>query len=150
LRYQLSVHLNRHSEKSAGNRCQRREDFGPAEAAQGRKGNENEKSNNDNRIRSDAGSGCVSAAFRGIDWGRALAELSAAISEQRPPRATGEHAAHVVEILDAVETSVRDGKAVDVTSTFAAPPAPTGARPAPAGDAVAATRRPRKVTQVIR
>ena len=59
-------------------------------------------------------------AFRGIDWGKALAELAAAISEQRPHRATGAHAAHVVEILDAVETSIREGVAVDVTSTFAA------------------------------
>ena len=67
----------------------------------------------------------VPGAFRGIDWGKALAELSDAISEQRPHRATGAHAAHVVEILDAVETSIREGVAVDVTSTFVAPPAPT-------------------------
>ncbi|MGZ8687198.1 MAG: hypothetical protein ACXWZP_02085, partial [Gaiellaceae bacterium] len=67
----------------------------------------------------------VPSAFRRVDWGRALAELAAAISEQRPHRATGAHAAHVVEILDAVETSLRDGEAVGVTSTFAAPPAPT-------------------------
>ena len=69
----------------------------------------------------------VPGAFRGVDWGRALAELSYAVAEQRPQRATGAHAAHVVEILDAVETSIRTGVAVDVTSTFAAPPSP--ARP---------------------
>ena len=40
---------------------------------------------------------------------RALGELAAAIAEERPHRATGAHAAHVVEILDAVETSVREG-----------------------------------------
>ena len=40
--------------------------------------------------------------------GRALGELAAAIAEERPHRA-GAHAAHVVEILDAVETSVREG-----------------------------------------
>lgn len=66
----------------------------------------------------------VPGAFRGIDWGKALAELSGAISEERPHRATGVHAAHVVEILDAVETSIHDGVTVAVTSTFAAPPAP--------------------------
>ena len=73
----------------------------------------------------------VPGAFHGVDWGKALAELAAAISEERPHRATGAHAAHVVEILDAVETSVREGKTVDVTSTFAAPPAPAGARRRP-------------------
>ena len=60
------------------------------------------------------------SAFRGVDWGRALGELAAAIAEQRPHRATGAHAAHVVEILDAVETSRREGTAVEVTSTFRA------------------------------
>ena len=74
----------------------------------------------------------VPGAFRGIDWGKALAELSAAISEERPHRATGAHAAHVVEILDAVETSMREGSAVDVTSTFAAPPAPPARSRTPA------------------
>ena len=54
----------------------------------------------------------VPGAFHGVDWGKALAELSDAISEERPHRATGAHAAHVVEILDAVETSVREGKVV--------------------------------------
>jgi predicted dehydrogenase len=57
-------------------------------------------------------------AFRGTDWGRALAELSSAISEGRPHRATGAQAAHVVEILDAIEASWVDGRAVDVVSTF--------------------------------
>ena len=66
----------------------------------------------------------VPNAFRGIDWGWALDELSTAISEQRPHRATGAHAAHVVEILDAVETSRREGRAVELTSTF-----PPSARP---------------------
>jgi predicted dehydrogenase len=75
----------------------------------------------------------VPGAFHRVDWGKALAELSDAISEQRPHRATGAHAAHVVEILDAVETSIRAGAAVDVTSTFTAPPAPTRSVSKPAG-----------------
>ena len=82
----------------------------------------------------------VPGAFHGVDWGRALAELAAAIAEERPHRATGAHAAHVVEILDAVETSVRRGRRSRSTSTFVAPPAPTGARRGtPRDDAVAAT-----------
>jgi predicted dehydrogenase len=59
--------------------------------------------------------------YRGIDWSRPLGDLAAAIAEGRRPRASGEHAAHVVEILGAVEASCRDGGAVDVRSTFTQP-----------------------------
>jgi hypothetical protein len=41
----------------------------------------------------------------------------------RPQRATGAQAAHVVEILEAMGTSMRDGGAVAVTSNIV-PPAP--------------------------
>jgi hypothetical protein len=92
----------------------------------------------------------VPGAFHGVDWGRALGELADAIAEERPHRASGEHAAHVVEILDAVETSVREGTAVEVTSSFLAPPAPTAARSTPANGTVAATALPRQVSEVIR
>ncbi len=92
----------------------------------------------------------VPGAFHGVDWGRALGELADAIAEDRPHRASGAHAAHVVEILDAVETSVREGTTVEVTSSFVAPPAPTGARKPPARDALADSSQPRQVTEVIR
>jgi hypothetical protein len=90
----------------------------------------------------------VPGAFHGVDWGRALGELAAAIAEDRPHRASGAHAAHVVEILDAVETSVREGRPVEVTSSFIAPPAPAATRTPAADDNL--TERPRKVTEVIR
>ena len=60
-------------------------------------------------------------AFPGTDWGRALRELSDAIVTGRPHRATGAHAAHIVEVLDAIATSAEEGRAVDVTSSFAPP-----------------------------
>ena len=63
-------------------------------------------------------------AFRGTDWGRAVAELGRAIVEERPHRATGAHAAHVVEILDAIVESAADGQPVDVRSSFRRPPVP--------------------------
>ena len=63
-------------------------------------------------------------AFRGTDWGRALDELSSAIEEERPHRATGAHAAHVVEILDAIVTSAEEGRPVEVLSSFERPPVP--------------------------
>ena len=64
------------------------------------------------------------SAFRGTDWGRALAELSDSISHDRPHRATGAHAAHVVEILDAVVASYTERRPVDVTSSFPRPALP--------------------------
>ncbi|HUQ22324.1 MAG TPA: Gfo/Idh/MocA family oxidoreductase [Gaiellaceae bacterium] len=60
--------------------------------------------------------------FPGIDWGRALLDLAAAIDEGRPHRSSGEHAAHVVEVFDAIRSSVdRDGAAVEVRSDFPRP-----------------------------
>jgi predicted dehydrogenase len=69
----------------------------------------------------------VANPFRGTDWGRALGELSDAIVTGRPHRATGAHAAHIVEILDAIATSAEEGRSVEVTSSFPAP----ALRPAP-------------------
>ena len=59
--------------------------------------------------------------FHGIDWGRALGDLSEAIVTGRPHRATGAQAAHVVEILDAITLSVEEGRAVEITSSFVRP-----------------------------
>jgi predicted dehydrogenase len=63
----------------------------------------------------------VRPAYHGIDWSRALADLAAAVEDGRPPRASGAHAAHVVEILDAIATSSREGGAVEVRSSFPQP-----------------------------
>jgi predicted dehydrogenase len=63
----------------------------------------------------------VRPAYHGNDWSRALVDLAAAVKEGRPPRASGAHAAHVVEILDAIGTSSREGGAVDVHSSFLPP-----------------------------
>lgn len=59
--------------------------------------------------------------YRGIDWSRALLDLAEAIEEGRPHRASAEHAAHLVEVLEAVEASRGDGATVEVTSSFARP-----------------------------
>jgi predicted dehydrogenase len=61
--------------------------------------------------------------YRGIQWSRALSDLADAIERRRPHRASAEHAAHVVEILDAIESSRMCGGFVEVRSTFE-PPAP--------------------------
>jgi len=63
----------------------------------------------------------VRPAYPGIDWGRAVAEIAEAIAEQRPQRATGAQAAHVVEVCAAISESLQTGRPVDVTSSFAPP-----------------------------
>jgi len=63
----------------------------------------------------------VDDPYPGTDWGRALGDLSDAIVTGRPHRATGAHAAHIVEVLDATATSVAEGRSVEITSSFARP-----------------------------
>jgi predicted dehydrogenase len=65
----------------------------------------------------------VREPYPGIDWARALVDLADAIDEGRPHRMGAGHAAHVVEALNAIETSSRDGGTVEVRSSFV-PPAP--------------------------
>jgi predicted dehydrogenase len=66
----------------------------------------------------------VRPPYAGTAWARGVAEMAGAIREGRPHRATGEQAAHVVEILAAVATSIReDGRRIPITSTFE-PPSP--------------------------
>ncbi len=56
------------------------------------------------------------------DWGRGVVELADAISEGRPQRVTGDQAAHVVEICEAISISLRQGQPVTVESRFTPPP----------------------------
>jgi predicted dehydrogenase len=64
----------------------------------------------------------VRPAYAGTDWARALVDLDEALREGRPHRASGEQAAHLVEILEAIERSSREGGPVEVRSGFPAPP----------------------------
>ena len=65
----------------------------------------------------------VRPAFHGTAWARGVAEMAAAIAEDRPHRASAEQAAHIVDILEAAFGSMADGgAAVEVSSTFAMPP----------------------------
>jgi predicted dehydrogenase len=63
----------------------------------------------------------VREPYRGIDWGRALVDLAEAIDEGRPHRASAAHAAHVVEVLNAIEASATEGGQVEVRSDFERP-----------------------------
>ena len=63
----------------------------------------------------------VKEPYRGTEWGRAVSDMAEAVEQGRPHRATGEQAAHVVEILCAIAQSVKLGQPVDVHSSFTPP-----------------------------
>ncbi len=57
-----------------------------------------------------------------VEWSRVLKEQVDAMAENRPHRASAEHAAHVVEVINAVSTSAsQSGKPVSLASTFVQP-----------------------------
>lgn len=60
--------------------------------------------------------------YLGIAWGRGVADLARAIVEGTPQRVTGEHAAHVVDILSAARQSMRERRRVEIDSAFTPPP----------------------------
>lgn len=65
----------------------------------------------------------VREPYPGVSWGRGVAEMAQAIQQNRPHRFSGEHAAHVIEILNAATTSMQTQCPVELHSTFS-PPAP--------------------------
>lgn len=75
----------------------------------------------------------VRPPYRGTAWARGVAEMAAAIHEDRPHRASAEQAAHVVEIIEAVSASIADdGRSVRVESSFVPPELMPWATPATA------------------
>ena len=63
----------------------------------------------------------VKEPYPGIDWARPLLDLADAIAGGRPHRASVEQGAHLVELLEAVADSARDGGTVEVGSIFERP-----------------------------
>lgn len=66
----------------------------------------------------------VKEAYKGsrtVEWGRGVRDMAHAIVEERPHRATGEQAAHVVEILEAITQSMRTNRPVFIESGFTQP-----------------------------
>jgi len=57
----------------------------------------------------------------GVEWGRGIRDLAAAIQEDRPHRATGDHALHVLDVLEAAMRSSKSGQRIDITSDFPRP-----------------------------
>jgi len=63
----------------------------------------------------------VREPYEGTEWGRGVLDMVHAIIEARPHRATGAQAAHVVDILEAITTSMREGRSAEITSSFSQP-----------------------------
>jgi predicted dehydrogenase len=59
--------------------------------------------------------------YEGMDWSRPLLDLAEAVRDGRRPRASGDQAAHLVEVLEAIERSSREGGRVEVRSSFPRP-----------------------------
>jgi len=59
--------------------------------------------------------------FPTVEFARAVDEMSKDMIAGRPQRSTGAQAAHIVEILEAIETSMKQGGGVAVTSNFVQP-----------------------------
>jgi predicted dehydrogenase len=59
--------------------------------------------------------------YAGIDWAAALLDLEEAIRDGRPHRMGAEHAAHVVDVLNAVDRARGAGGTSEVHSTFDPP-----------------------------
>lgn len=57
-----------------------------------------------------------------VDWSAGVLGLWRGLRNGRPHPTGGAHAAHVVEIMEAVHVSLRTGRAVQLVSTFPAPP----------------------------
>ncbi|MET4702976.1 Gfo/Idh/MocA family oxidoreductase [Frigoribacterium sp. UYMn621] len=72
----------------------------------------------------------ASAGYADAGRGVGLADLARAIETDRPHRASGELAFHVLEIMDAVLRAASEHRVVELTSTVERPePVPSGASP---------------------
>jgi predicted dehydrogenase len=56
-----------------------------------------------------------------IRWGLAIADLATGLQENRSPLASGAHAAHIVDILEACDKSAREHCPIEIESEFPAP-----------------------------
>ncbi|HEX2862253.1 MAG TPA: Gfo/Idh/MocA family oxidoreductase, partial [Lacunisphaera sp.] len=56
-----------------------------------------------------------------VDWAAGVVGLWRAIRAKESPPTGGAHAAHVVEVMEAVHTAMREGRAITLTSSFPAP-----------------------------
>ncbi len=63
----------------------------------------------------------VKEPFRGIEWARGVVDMAEALREGRPHRATGEQAAHIIEIMEGTARAMETERPVDIKSDFVLP-----------------------------
>ncbi|GAB5561163.1 MAG: hypothetical protein SynsKO_28100 [Synoicihabitans sp.] len=56
------------------------------------------------------------------DWSAGVYELWRALRTDTPHPTSGEQAAHVVEVIESVETALNEGRRIEINSSFAPPP----------------------------
>ena len=59
--------------------------------------------------------------YDGTEYARGLEDLAESILKNKPHRASGDHAAHIIEIMEAIDTSIATKQTVDVHSNFIQP-----------------------------
>lgn len=63
----------------------------------------------------------IAPTVGGTPWGTGISEMAQAIAENRPQRVTGDQAAHIVEILEAISTSIGTERPVHASLAFRRP-----------------------------
>ncbi len=58
-----------------------------------------------------------------MPWAAGLAELATAIGDGRKPRTGGDHALHVLDVMETTLRAASAGRALDIESRFDQPPA---------------------------
>lgn len=56
-----------------------------------------------------------------MSWAVGIDDLAVAVTEGRPPRAGGEQAAHVVDVMETIIRAAAEGKSLAVSSRFKRP-----------------------------
>lgn len=64
---------------------------------------------------------CIRPTPQGINYSRGIEDMASAIEEGRLHRASGEHAAHVIEIMDGISKSITENKMIEIRSSFIKP-----------------------------
>ncbi len=63
----------------------------------------------------------VKEPYKGTEWSRGVLDIADAINENHPQRITGMQAAHVVDILCAIQNSFEQGRPIEISSAFIQP-----------------------------
>jgi predicted dehydrogenase len=63
----------------------------------------------------------IRSPYEGIPWGRGVYHVVSAIEAGQPHPFTGEHAAHIVDVLEAANRSLETGQPIAVNSSYPSP-----------------------------